>query len=175
MSDPLSISASLAGILSIGFSVAKGLYRIAEGIGSARQEVRIYADEIDSFSKLLGRVKDEVESTGDISDELQDLVTDVLSLCERLLAPLDRLQKALSPLLVRFRPSPGKFGHFVLKVRWFFMFRDELLVCRDALRGHHRILDTILEVMILKSNRTRRPETIQLSDLASKFIPSHLF
>jgi hypothetical protein len=63
MSDPISISGTAVGIVSLGLAVAQGLYLIADSIGSAGREVRMYGDEIDSFSKLLNRVRIELENS----------------------------------------------------------------------------------------------------------------
>jgi hypothetical protein len=56
MADPLSLSATVIGIATTGFAVALGLYQIADGIGSAGREVRLYADEVGGFSKMLKMV-----------------------------------------------------------------------------------------------------------------------
>jgi hypothetical protein len=48
MADPLSITASILAVVIAGFKAAKGLYQLADGIGSAGMEARIYAEEIQS-------------------------------------------------------------------------------------------------------------------------------
>lgn len=161
MSDPLSIAASLAGIASTGFFIAKGLYQIADGIGSAGQEVRIYADEVGSFSKLLLKVRSELQqpSHGSHDDDVS-LVRDILEICEKALAPLERLQHTLKPLLVKFRQSSRKLRQFGLRVQWIFTSKAKLLFYRDLLRSQHRMLDTTLELMILKATRDKCPHNI---------------
>jgi hypothetical protein len=100
---PLGLAAGVIGIAATGFAVARGLYQIADGIGSAGQEVRIYADEVDAFSELLKMVRAELLRSSSVSLDEQSLVKDVMDVCDRVLQPLNRLQGTLRPLLVRFR------------------------------------------------------------------------
>ncbi|RYP40283.1 hypothetical protein DL767_001826 [Monosporascus sp. MG133] len=118
MSDPFSIASGAAGIISLGLTIAQGLFQIADGIGSAGQEVRIYAEEINAFSKLLKRVKTELEDSTDVSVDIQSLINDVIDICNRVLKPLDGLQNTLKPLLNHFRSSPSKFRQLGLRLQW---------------------------------------------------------
>ena len=89
MSDPLSVAASISALLGMGFAVANGLYRIAKGIGSAGQEVRTYADEIDTFSKLLQRIGAELQQQShNVSSYSRTLLLDIVSICKRVLDPM---------------------------------------------------------------------------------------
>ncbi len=160
MADPLGLAAGVIGIAATGFAVAQGLYQIADGIGSAGQEVRIYADEIDAFSKLLKMVRAELLRPSSIFLDEQSLVRDVMDICDRVLQPLNRLQNTLRPLLVRFRSCPGKLRQFGLRVQWYFSCKDKLLFYREALRSQHRILDTTLELMILQANRDKSAQNV---------------
>jgi hypothetical protein len=74
---------------------------------------------------------------------------DVMDICDRVLLPLNRLQGTLQPLLVRFRQGSGELRQFGLRVQWCFSRKDKLLCYREALKAQHRVLDTILELMIL--------------------------
>ena len=161
MSDPFSVASGAAGIISLGFTIAQGLFQIAGDIGSAGQEIRIYAEEINAFSKLLRCVKTELESSTDVSLDLQSLVKDVTDICDRVLTPLDRLQNTLKPLLVRFKTSPGKIRQLGVRLQWVFTSKDKLLFYREALKGQYQILDTVLDVMILQTTRDRSSQNIQ--------------
>ena len=162
MSDPLSIAAGVIGIAATGFAVARSLYRIADGIGTAGDEVRIYADEIDAFSKLLRKVREELLRYDQIPHSTGSLLEDVVHICERVLAVLNALRTTLDPLLVKFAQSPGKLLHFGLRLQWIFSQKAKLLFYRDALRGQHRVLDSLLDIMILQSTRDRSPQYIWL-------------
>ncbi len=132
MADPFSIASGAAGIVSMGFSIAHGLFQIAQKIGSAGDEVRVYAEEIDTFSKLLGHIKAEIERSTDISVAIQSLIKDVMDICGRVLVPLDRLQANLKPLLARFSSSTGKFRQLGLRLQWVFREKAKLLFFREA-------------------------------------------
>jgi hypothetical protein len=120
--------------------------------------VRLYADEVGSFSKMLKMVGTQVLPPSDISSDEQSLIMDVMDICDRVLLPLNRLQGTLQPLLVRFRQSSGKLRQFGLRVQWYFSSKDKLLCYREALKAQHRVLDTILELMILRATRERTPQ-----------------
>lgn len=160
MADPLSIASGAAGIISLGLTITQGLFQIADSIGSAGQEVRIYAEDINAFSKLLKRVKIELDSSTDVSVDIQSLVNDVVDICDRLLKALDRLQHTLKPLLGHFRSSPSKFRQLKLRLQWVFRTKAKLLFYRHSLKEQHRILDTILEIMILQTSRDRHSQNI---------------
>ena len=129
-------------------TIAKALYQISDRIGSSRREVRVYANEIDSFSKLLNQVKTELDKPTSVSADLQSLIKDVVDICNRALTPLDKLQNTLTPLLVHFHDSPRKFRQFGSRLRWVFTSKSKLLFYHDALRSQHGILNTTLKLMI---------------------------
>lgn len=160
MSDAFRIASGAAGIVSLGLTIAQGLFQIAEGIGSAGVEVRGYAEEINTFAKLLNHVRNELESSNDVSADIQSLVNDVVDICGRVLQPLDGLQKTLKPLLDHFGSSPSKIRQLGLRLQWVFSKKDKVLFYRAALKEQHRILDTILEVIILQRTRDRSPQNI---------------
>lgn len=115
--------------------------------------MRTYAEEINTFSKLLKHVKDELEMSTDVSADIQSLVNDIVNICGRVLKPLDGLQKTLRPLLKHFSNSPSKIRQLGLRLQWIFRKKDKVLFYRAALKEQHRILDTVLEVMILQRTR----------------------
>ncbi|KAM0259735.1 hypothetical protein ACHAQJ_003169 [Trichoderma viride] len=108
MSDAFSSANGAMGIISLGLTIAQGLFQIADGIGSAGQEVRGYGEEINTFAKLLKHVRTELESSNDVSVDIQSLINDVVDICDRVLQPFNGLQKMLNPLLDHFRSSPNK-------------------------------------------------------------------
>jgi hypothetical protein len=83
-----------------------------------------------------------------------------MDICDRVLTPLNRLQKTLKPLLVHFRSSPGKLRQLELRLRWVFSSRDKLLFYREVLKGQHRILDTTLDVMTFLTTKDRSPQNV---------------
>ena len=126
MAEPLSVTASSIAVATFSFQVAQGLYRIADGIGSSGKEVRDAAQEISAFSQLLMSIKTEVSRPTSISLAEQNLVHDVVEVCENILKPLQRLQNTLKPLLDRFHDSPGKIRQFGLRVQFVFSCKNKL-------------------------------------------------
>ncbi|VUC23868.1 unnamed protein product [Clonostachys rosea] len=116
--DPLSIASGTVGIISLSITVAQGLIQIADGIGSAEEEVRCYAEEINLFSNLLHRVKLELESSDDISADIQGLIDDIVGICESVFKPLNNLQELIKPLLVKFKNNARKVHQLALRIRW---------------------------------------------------------
>lgn len=161
MSDPFSIATGAAGLISLGLTAAQGLFQVADGIGSAGEEVRSYAEEINNFSKLLRHVEDELKISTGVSADIQSLVNDVVRICTRVLKPLDGLQKTLSPLLEHFSDSPSKIRQLRLRLQWVFKKKGKVLFYRAALKEQHRILDTILDVIILQRSRQQSLQNIQ--------------
>jgi hypothetical protein len=147
MSDPLSVAASIAGVVTAGFKVAQGLYQIADGIGTAGVEVRVYAKEISAFSKVLHLIKEKVlrPARGTV-DELV-LVKDITDICQEVLAPLTRIHDTLKPLLERYRDSKRKVEQLGKRIHWYFSQKQKLLFYREALRGHQQNLDSVLAAM----------------------------
>jgi hypothetical protein len=164
MADPFSLTANIIAVTIAGFKVAKGLNTLADGIGSAGKEVRIYADEIDAFSKLLQRVKDLLHDTQSsrLPDSLfyeQSLLLDILGVCKRVLEPINRIQQKLTPLVGRFTDST-KGKNFALRIRWIFSSKEKLLFYRGALKEQHRLLNTTLVLMTFKTTKDSSPQNI---------------
>lgn len=127
MTDPLSITASIVGLVTLGFQVVKGLYQIADAIGSAGEEVRLYAGEINRFSKLLNLIRAQILATPDIAFDSRSLIKDVIDICHKVLQPFHRLQNTLDAFLARFKQSPKKLKQFGFRVRWVFSDKRKLL------------------------------------------------
>ncbi|KAL1591703.1 hypothetical protein SLS60_011702 [Paraconiothyrium brasiliense] len=148
MSDPLSVSASVLTVVGSGFAIAKELYQIADGIGSAGAQVRIYADEIRLFSELLGHTRDELRNNSQRPrPRAEHLIMDILHVFESVLEPPKQLQATLNPLLLRFRSSPTRLLQIALRVRWLFSAKDKLLWYRESLKVLNGILNTTLTAM----------------------------
>ncbi|KAL2811777.1 nucleoside phosphorylase domain-containing protein [Aspergillus granulosus] len=160
MADPLSITASIVGIVTLGFQVAKGLYQFADGIGSAGEEVRLYAGEVNEFSKLLNYIRTQILDSPDLPFNSQSLIRDVIDVCDKVLQPFHRLQNTLNSFFTQFKQSPKKLKQFGLRVKWVFSSKKKLLFYLEALRSQHRILNTALDLANLQTTKDRRPQSI---------------
>lgn len=160
MADPLSITASIVGIVTLGFQVAKGLYQFADGIGSAGEEVRLYAGEINEFSRLLNHIRTQILESPDLPFDSRSFIRDVVDVCDKVLQPFHRLQNTLNSFFTRFKQSPKKLQQFGFRVKWVFSSKKKLLIYLEALRSQHRILNTALDVANLQTARDRGPQSI---------------
>ncbi|KAK8121563.1 hypothetical protein PG999_005683 [Apiospora kogelbergensis] len=165
MSDPLSIAASIAGVATAGFAVAKGLYRIADGIGSPGVEVRIYGDEIAAFSKVLSQLRTEVQSPRspqEATKETQDLLEDTVYACDKILQPIKAILLTLSPVLERLEDNKSKLSRFGLRVQWIFSYKEKLLFYRSALNAQQRLLQTLLDLLLLQAAKQTPSQNISI-------------
>ncbi|KAK3368307.1 hypothetical protein B0H63DRAFT_455092 [Podospora didyma] len=163
MAEPLSLAASVAGVASVGYSIAKGLYQIADDMSVAGLEVRVYASEIDSFAKLLLHVQRTIDSLTCSAKEIAEIKTqirDILDNCDRILKPLHDVQQALVPLLERFHDSPSKLLQVALRVRWAFVAKGKILFYRELLQRQHQMLDTHLARATLVSIQDKKDQPL---------------
>ncbi|KAF1972590.1 hypothetical protein BU23DRAFT_161035 [Bimuria novae-zelandiae CBS 107.79] len=148
MADPISVTASILTLLGSGIAIAQELYQLADGIGSAGQQVRFYADEVCLFSELLGHTREDFQrSLHKPGPRAEQLVMYILDVFERVLEPLKQLQATLNPLLLRYCESPTKLLQFALRICWLFFVKDKLLWYRESLRVLNGVLNTTLTTM----------------------------
>ncbi|KAF2261455.1 hypothetical protein CC78DRAFT_583677 [Lojkania enalia] len=130
------------------------LYKIAECIGSAGREVWIYADEVDSLSRVLQQLGKEMESSNITTTPFEEyLLTDIVQFCDRILGLLRTLGNTLKPLLDKYRDSPNKLGQIGLRISWVFAHKAELLIYRDTLRAQKGALDTMLALVNFRNSK----------------------
>jgi hypothetical protein len=153
--DPLSLSASVIAVTTVSFQVAKGLYKLADGIGSAGTEVRVSANQVSNFSTLLMSINKEVSKPTRISAVEQTLVLDIVGVCDGLMQPLKKLQQALDPLMSRYRDSAEKLRQFGLRLQFYFSCKGKLLYYLDLLGKHSATINVALGVMNLQENRDK--------------------
>jgi hypothetical protein len=160
MADPLSIAASITGVASTGFALAKGLNQIASSIGSAGEEVRLYGGEVESFCRLLNHVRLEVLNPNGPSVELRTLLSETVQTCDRILDQLKTLLRNLKPLSTRYSCSDRKLQQLGLRLRWIFGTKSRARFYRNALNAQHKLLQTLLDLMILHATRDRSQSNI---------------
>jgi hypothetical protein len=160
MPDPISLAAAIIAIFTAGFNISRGLYNIANGIGSAGAEVRVYADEFDSFAKLMVRICETLKQQPEPSPRIQHLLLDITGICVRIIKPFNCLQKTLQLTVDKFSPTKGKLKRIGAKFQWIFKNRKELLSYRNMLRVQHRALDTTLTLIVLEATKDKSTASI---------------
>ena len=148
MGDPVSVAASVLTLATTGFAIAKGLCHVANEIGSAGEEVRVYSQEVDGTCQVLQNILfalGEHHAQGVVYEQI--LLANIVSVCSRLLEPLHRLQSVLVPLLDKLDRTVKKLRQVGLRLKWIFSTRSKLLLCRaliSNLRGDLHMLLTLL-------------------------------
>lgn len=149
--DPLSLVASLVAVATLGFQVGKGLAQVAHAVGTASEELTQYSAEVLSLSKLFSMVSAIVNGSNARLINERSLFEDLIHTCNRVLAPLDILQRSLNTFEARFRGSRTKLTHFGAIMEWQFRTKKKLIAYRKVIRWNHSILDTLLHLVMLQS------------------------
>lgn len=150
MADPFSAASGAAGIIALGFTVAKALYQIAGGIGSAGEEVRVHAEEIDTFSKLLNQAQIKLVQCPSVNPGIQDLIDQVVDICHKTLEPLHIIRSHVKPLLEKYGTSLKKLKTLGIRLEWMFRMKCKVLFYREALKQKHKVLDTVVGLITLQ-------------------------
>jgi hypothetical protein len=128
MTDPLSVTASVLTLVASGIAIAKGLHRIADGIGKAGQDVRSYATEVSLLTRVVDGIHEQLSRKSEESwSRAEHLLTDILDMCKGVLKPINEVQLTLNPLLACFKNSPSKLRQAGLRVYWLFKAKDKML------------------------------------------------
>jgi hypothetical protein len=162
--DPLSMTASIIAVATLAFSVAKGLAQIEHPKRSTDQELLQFSTEVRSLADLFKMVGVAVSNSTGRHLEDRSLFADLLHICNRVLEPLNKLQKSLNTFNARFRDDRSKLTHLGVIIRWQFRTKDKLIVYREVLRWNHSVLDTLLQLVMFQSqSRTlERLESLRL-------------
>jgi len=150
MVDPLSVTASVIAVAAAGLRISKGLYQIANTMGSAGQEVRSYADDTRSVTTVLEGISDQLNKKAKHSwTKAERVILDILDICKSVLGPMNDIQKSLNLLLVHFKLSNMKLRQVRARVWWFFKYKEKMLSLRQSLQNLNITLNTQLAAMKL--------------------------
>lgn len=140
--DPLSFSASVAGLLSLAIEVTKTLKTFISDVKAAPQEAKDLNLEISLISTVLERLVDVLRSddTEGTTFDQQCLLYSVITACQ---SSITNLYKKLSKLR-----SCDKLTERLAWMKWPFQ-KDE---CQQSIQALHRYTQT-LNVLLAVSNR----------------------
>ena len=95
MAEPLSIAASIAGLLSLTIQVVSKTYTYGKGVRNARRDIDVFTDELKALRQVLQRLEDIATSGPDPRDLLSftDLMSTVNNCKTHLFEILQRLEK----------------------------------------------------------------------------------
>lgn len=155
----LEIAAGVIGIATAGMMIARDLYKIADTVGSAGEEVRICASDTDLFSQLLVNLHSALEAPTAASRATQKLAVDLVDLSERILEPFRCLIARLDPLLQKYRASERHLLQLGLRVQWYFRHRSKVTFYQQSLGQLKLTLSCLLGTMNLQESRASSPQT----------------
>lgn len=153
MAELLGLGASIIAVLTLTKKVVSGLRTLANGMGTAGLEVQSYSSEINDFAVLLERTQKTVQQATSASLTDHDLLKDLLEVCERVMDPLNLMQRRLNRYDTSFRQQQNrrKIRHFHTTVKWLFSTKQKIMYLRSVVQGQHRLLDTLLQLMVFRS------------------------
>ncbi|RGP60303.1 hypothetical protein FLONG3_10911, partial [Fusarium longipes] len=170
MADPLSLAASIAGIMSLADTVFGYTFRYGRAVSSAKEEVQQLSEEINSFSVVLRRLHalaHVLESEGQEFDHA--LRAEHLSQCQR---TFEKIEK-------RLKKAGGDFhGQSKLKVvarqlKWPYSMSETKELLTDISRHKNTIslaasADTMRQLQLLLSKHSNHHDKVEKS-LAKSF------
>lgn len=146
MTDKLSIAETTTGVVVKGMDVAQGFYKIADAIGATGNDIRVFATEISSLSKVLSLTREKMlRPKGGAIEELS-LFMDLSDICDQILTPLKCTQETLGSLLSQ-QSIPKKANQAGIWISGYFLEKPKLLFYREAVKGQQQNLDALLAAM----------------------------
>ncbi|KAL8711728.1 MAG: hypothetical protein Q9220_003899 [cf. Caloplaca sp. 1 TL-2023] len=151
----LEVSAGIIAIAGAGIAVAKGLFGIADAIGTAGWEVRFCAADTDLFSQMLLNLSTlfERSASPSLPHSTHRIAEDLLELCERILAPFQHLISKLEPLLRNFHESQHQLRQIGVRVQWYFRHKSKISLHQQVLGQLKATLSLFLNSVNLQESR----------------------
>lgn len=150
---------TIVGIVSLTLQVSRLMYKTAEAIGSAGEDVRLKAIEVDSFTKTVKAVQQALEEPPAIPPSLlrlrakiEDTIADIIDNYNKALDPLKKLLDIFNPLVVRFAEQRRKLralGHMI----YFSLKRNDVQKYCQALQTSSGSLNLSLSALIALQTR----------------------
>ncbi|OTA85770.1 hypothetical protein M434DRAFT_159164 [Hypoxylon sp. CO27-5] len=155
--EALAVPSAIAGLLSLGIEVAKALYAVADGIGTAGEEVREVASEVSQYAQTMEAIRDVLERQEHVAHNIMAMIERLVRACQPIFQTYHRLQKGLAPLLGRFRDSKKKLDQVGLRLMWYLRTKKKVYGCRSALQRQFALLTPILTALSIdqRANTTQ--------------------
>lgn len=147
-------ASAIAGLFSLGIQVTTALYAVADGIGSAGEEVRSVARDVDSATQIMKTIQGVLDKQSQINDEINGIVKRIMDICHQIFKIYDVLQKSLVPLMERFRDSERKLEQFGLRLKWYFRSKEKVSRCRHSLQQQIAMLTPVLTLLSIDRSGT---------------------
>jgi len=151
MAEGIGLAASVIAVSQTAWAVAKGLYDLADEVGSAGEAVRIFANDFALFVENLKELGALLDSSPSVPRQTQSVTEDLLEVAtDQIVQPFQRLLEDLQPLLVTWRDSPNRMKQLGLRLRWAFSYKAKVLFFHGALNALKGNVSLLLQAMSLK-------------------------
>jgi hypothetical protein len=151
MAEGIGLAASVIAVSQTAWAVAKGLYDLADEVGSAGEAVRIFANDFALFVENLKELGALLDSSPSVPRQTQSVTEDLLEVAiDQIVQPFQRLLEDLQPLLVTWRDSPSRMKQLGLRLRWAFSYKTKVLFFHGALNALKGNVSLLLQAMALK-------------------------
>jgi predicted nucleic acid-binding Zn-ribbon protein len=145
MSDPLSITGSAVGVISLGLYLCGEIARYAQNVQGQTDDMQYLATKATNIRSLLKNLRELIDETrSDLPDVAEDLESKVLGLqvyLDKLKRPIEKYEQAQAAtkrVRIRARSTLNKaIYHFK---------KEELFEVRDCLQSMEIDLTTALDV-----------------------------
>ncbi|KAI1091000.1 hypothetical protein F5B19DRAFT_291467 [Rostrohypoxylon terebratum] len=147
-------ASAIAGLFSLGIQITTALYAVADGIGSAGEEVRSVARDVDTAMQVMKTIQGVLDKQPHINDEISGIIKRIMDICHQIFKIYDVLQKSLVPLMGRYQDSERKLEQFGLRLEWYFRSKDKITSCRQSLQQQIAMLTPILTLLSIDRSET---------------------
>ena len=154
----LDVATAVVTLAGAGMAVAKGLIQIADSIGSAGEEVRLCAADTTLFSQMLVSLADGLRNPITALRATQNIMEDLVNVCERILVPFRNLIAKLKPLLDKYCHSRQQLRQISLRIQWVFRHKSKVIFYQQALGQLKATLTCLLASMSLQESRANAPQ-----------------
>lgn len=114
MAEIAALIASIVTLTDVGFKIARGISQIANDLGTTGAQIKSIGTDLRAIPLILRELNKRLKSARAVGDEVRNVATEILQVCETDLRALEGLLKGLQPL-------HGSRGSDVRqKTRWVF-------------------------------------------------------
>lgn len=145
MTDPLSLTGSAVGIISLGLSLCKTIVRYAQDVQGQSDDMNYLAAKASNIRSLLKNLRELIEETeNDLPDVALDLESKALGLqvyLNRLKGPIEKYMRAQDAV-----KSVRSKARRTWETAIYHFKKEELFEVRDCLQSMEMDLNTALNV-----------------------------
>lgn len=152
MAEAVGLAASVLSLAQTAWLVTKGLYDLADQIGSAGEAVRVFANDFEFFVenlRTLGKLLDDLPPVPRRAESTTEELLEVA--LEQVVQPFQSLLTQLEPLLINWRNSPSRMRQLGLRIRWAFSQKSKVLFYHAALNALKGNVSLLLQTISLQS------------------------